>query len=160
MSLKQAVLALSVAVGVSGGLAAGTSAVARPGFDHMEGGQEGGLGMILHSVQLSSAQKQQIHQIMMAAHTQNAPQMAQARALQKQITTTLLASGTVTEAQLLPLEQQQESIHQQLAVSRLQTALAIRNVLTSAQLATAASMQAQLAALHQQEHAILMPAGN
>ncbi len=150
MSLKQAVLALSVAAG----LAAGTAAIARPGSGH-PGGEGGSLDSILHAVQLTSAQRQQIHQIMMAAHAQNAPQMAQAAALRQQMTKTLFAPGSVTEAQLLPLEQQQESIRQQLDVSRLQTALAVRNVLTTDQLARAASIQARLEVLHQQEHAIL-----
>jgi Spy/CpxP family protein refolding chaperone len=153
MSLKHTVLAISI----TAGLASSAAALAQPAGGRWAGG--GGLGEALHAVQLSSAQQQQIHQIMSAARAQNAPQLAQMKALQQQMTTTLLSSGSVTEAQLLPLEQQQESIRSQLDLSRMQTAMAIRNVLTSAQLTQAASAQAQLSALHAQEHAIVAPTG-
>jgi Spy/CpxP family protein refolding chaperone len=149
MPIKKAALVVTVAAG----LAVSVSASAQ-GYGPAH---RAGLAGILASLQLSSAQRQQIHQILSAARTQNAPQMAQLQALRQQMQATLLSSSDVTEAQLLPLEQQQESLRQQLDSSRLQTEIAIRNVLTSAQLAQAASKQAQLAKLHQQEHAITAP---
>ena len=149
MSLRKALLA----VGVTAGLAASVGAAAQ-GYSH--GGRQG-LGQVLGAVQLSSDQQQQVHSIMSAARTQNAPQRAQLQALQQQIDSALLSPGT-TEAQILPLLQQQESLRQQLDVSRIETQLAVRNVMTSAQLAKAASVQAQLATLHQQEHAVAAPA--
>ncbi len=155
MSLKRTVLAISVAAGLS----ASASAFAQPAGGRGPGGEHG-FGEVLRTVQLSSAQKQQIQQIMSAARTQNAPAWTQMKALQQQMTSTLFSTGSVTEAQLLPLEQKQEVIRQQLDVSRMQTAMAIRNVLTSAQLAQAASAQAQLSSLHEQEHAILAPTGD
>ncbi len=145
MSLRKALLV----VGVTAGLAASVGASAQ-GYSH--GGRQG-LGQVLGAVQLGSDQQQQVHGIMSAARIQNAPQRAQIQALQQQIDSAILSPGT-TEAQILPLLQQQENLRQQLDVSRLETALAIRNVMTSAQLAKAASVQAQLATLHQQEHAI------
>jgi periplasmic protein CpxP/Spy len=150
MPFKRAALVVFAAAGLAASVGASAQGWHPPGRP--------GLAGILSAVQLSSAQQQQIHQIMSTARTQNAPQRAQLEALQQQMQATLLSSGDVTEAQLLPLEQQQESLRQQLDVSRLQTEIAIRNVLTSAQLAQAASAQAKLAALHQQERAITQPA--
>ncbi len=148
MSLRKAVLA----VAVTAGLAASVGAAAQ-GYTHAD---RQGLAQVLGAVQLSSDQQQQVHGIMSAARTQSAPQRARMQALQQQIDSALLSSGA-TEAQILPLLQQQESLRQQLDVSRIETALAIRNVMTSTQLAKAASVQAQLAALHQQEHAVARP---
>ncbi len=148
MSLRKAVLA----AGVAAGLAASVGATAQ---DYSHAGRQG-LAQVLGAVQLSSDQQQQVHGIMSAARTQSAPQRAQIQALQQQIDSALLSPGT-TEAQILPLLQQQESLRQQLDVSRIETALAIRNVMTSTQLSKAASVQAQLATLHQQEHAVAAP---
>jgi Spy/CpxP family protein refolding chaperone len=150
MPIKKAALVVFAAAGLAASVSASAQGWRPPG--------RGGLAGILSTLQLSSAQKQQIHQIMSTARAQNAPQMAQLRALQQQMQATLLSSSDVTEAQLLPLEQQQASLRQQLDISRLQTEIAIRNVLTGAQLAQAASAQAQLAKLHQQERAITQPA--
>ena len=149
MSFKQTLLVLSAAAG----LAVSAGASAQPAW-------HGGFREILAAAQLSTSQKQQVHQIMQAARTQNAAQYTQMRALHQQIEQTLLSSGNVTAAQLTPLVQQEEALRQQLDASRIQTALAIRNVLTPAQLTQAASAQAQLSTLHQQEHAIVHPSGD
>ncbi len=149
MSPKKALLAAAV----TAGLAASVGAAAQ-GYSH--DGRHG-LAQALGAAQLSGEQRQQVHGIMNAARTRNAPQRAQVQALQQQIDGAMLAPGT-TEAQILPLLQQQESLRQQLDVSRIETALAIRNVMTSSQLAKAASVQAQLATLHQQEQAVAAPA--
>ncbi len=140
-----------LAAAVTAALAASVGASAqdgRPGAEH-------GFAQVLRSVQLSADQKSQVHQIMRSARTQDAPQLAQLQALHQQIEATLLSAGTVTAAQIAPLQQQVETLRQQLDASHIQTALAIRAVMTSAQLATASSTQAKLASLHQQEHAIL-----
>lgn len=148
MSLKKDLLVIAAVAG----LTISASAFAHPGDRE---GHGSGLGEVLHTVQLSSSQQQQVHQIVSQAHAANAPVMAQIRALQQQIDKTLLASGSVTEAQLLPLVQQQETLRQKIDVSRLQSEIAVRNLLTGAQLAQAAATQAQLATLHQQEHALM-----
>nr|WP_321984851.1 hypothetical protein [uncultured Lichenicoccus sp.] len=108
--------------------------------------------------QFTAAQQTQVHSIMHTAHQQSAGVRTQIQSLQQQIDTLLLSSGTVTEAQITPLVQQQESLRQQLDASRISTEISIRNLLTSAQLAAAASTHAQLAALHQQEHAVMQAA--
>ena len=155
MSLKSAISMKNgiLAAIVTAGLAVGVDAAARgpAGFGH------DGMSEALAAVQLSDAQKQQIQAIHSAARMQNAPIMAQMQTLQQQMAQTLFSSGNVTEAQLLPLVQQQESLRQQLDVSRMQAAIAIRNLLTSAQLAQATAAQGQLAVLHRQERAITAP---
>ncbi len=150
--LKNSVLAAVVAAG----LASAVGAAARGA----EGYGRDGLSEALGAVQLTDAQKQQIHAIRSAARTQNAPYVDRMQALQQQMVRTMLSSGTVTEAQLLPLVQQQESLRQQLDIGRMQSAVAIRNLLTSEQLAQATVAQGQLAALHQQEHAITSPSNS
>ena len=147
--LKSGVLAAVVAAGLA---SAGAAAARGPG-----GYGRDGLSEALGAVQLTDAQKQQIRAIRSAARAQNAPYMAQMQALQQQMVKAMLSSGTVTEAQLLPLVQQQESLRQQLDISRMQSAVAIRNLLTGDQLAQATAAQGQLAALHQQEQAITSP---
>jgi len=148
MLIKNAVLTLCAAAGLTVSVAALAQPFEGPPSRH-------GFGEILRGVQLTTAQQQQVHALMKAAHTQNASAMTQMHALEEQIAATLLSPGTVTAAQLVPLEQQQETLRQQLDASRLQTALAIRNLLTSAQLTQASTMHSQLAALHQQERALV-----
>ncbi len=145
-----------LAAAVAAGLALSVDASAQ---NWRHGGPQG-FGQILAAVQLSAAQKQQVHSIMSSAHAQNAPLMTQLQALRSQLEATLFSTGDVTAAQLMPMQQQLESLRAQLDASRIQTALAIRNVLTAAQLAHAASVQSQLSSLHQQEHALMIPAAS
>lgn len=150
MSIHRMLLAATIA----GGLAASVGASAQ---NWRHGGPEG-YGQILAGVQLTAAQKQQVHAIMSGAHAQNAPVMTQIEALRSQIEADLFSTGDVTAAQLMPLQQQMESLRAQIDASRIQTALAIRTLLTTAQLARASSLQSQLSSLHQQEHALVAPA--
>lgn len=150
MSSRKTFFALSMLAG----LAASSAAVAQ-GWH----GGHGGMRAIMSSLQLTSAQKQQIHTIMSDARTTNEPQMQQLASLRKQTESMMFSTGSVTAAQLAPLLAQEESIRQQLDTSRMETQLAVRAVLTSDQLAKAASTQAQLASLHDQEHALVAPTG-
>ncbi len=124
------------------------------GWSHAGGGERGPFA----GAQFTAAQQTQVHAIMQAAHQQTASVRTQIRSLQQQIDTLMLSSGTVTEAQITPLVQQQETLRQQLDAQHISTEIAVRNLLTSAQLAAAASTHAQLAALHQQEHAVMQAA--
>jgi len=142
---------LTLAAGLSLGMSLGASA--QPAFGSY--GRADGFGPMFSALQLSEAQKQQIHQIMQTARAQNQPQMTQMRSLQQQMRSTLFSTGDVTAATLAPIEQQIESLRQQLDANRLQTALQIRSVLTTTQLARAASLQSQLSSLHQQERTLL-----
>jgi Spy/CpxP family protein refolding chaperone len=133
---------------------AGTTAaaLAQPfGGPHHPGGFG---GPMLEGVTLTDAQKAKVGEIMKAEHAQTAPQRQQLRALHEQIESTLLGSGSVTAAQLAPLQQQEATLMQQLGAAHLSTELAIRDVLTSDQLAQAAQTHAKLASLHSQERAL------
>ncbi|WP_428377560.1 periplasmic heavy metal sensor [Lichenicoccus sp.] len=122
------------------------------------GGHAAGARGAFAGAQFTASQQTQVHSIMQAAHQQTASARTQIQSLQQQIDTLLLSSGSVTEAQITPLVQQQETLRQQLDASRISTEIAVRNLLTSSQLAAAASTHAQLSALHQQEHAVMQAA--
>jgi Spy/CpxP family protein refolding chaperone len=132
-------------------LSATGTAMARPGGDW-----HGGEGMeILHSLNLTDAQKAQAHTIEKAAWTQAKPIMEQMHAVHEQLATALLASGTVTADQLNPMVTQEEQLHAQLDSIHLNTALQIRTLLTPEQLTQAAATHQKLAALHEQEHEVM-----
>ena len=109
---------------------------------------------LLEGVALTDAQKTQLHALMKSEHGPGSLS-AQLRAVHGQIDSAILSSGTVSEASLQPLVQQETSLMQQLEAQRISNALAIRNMLTPAQLATASTTHAQMEALHQQEHALM-----
>ena len=134
---------------IVGLLGCGTAS-AQPG----PGGWHHGGGGLLEGVTLTSAQQSQVHALMQAEHQNTKSLRQQARAIHEQIETTLLSSGTVTEATLAPLVQQEASLQQQLEAQHLSNEIAIRNLLTSEQLSQAASTHAQMVSLHNQEQAL------
>ena len=115
---------------------------------------------ILHGLDLTDAQKTEVHKIMQANWSQMKPVMQQMHAIHEQIVTKLTAAGAVSEADLTPLVQQEETLRNQMDEGRLSTALQIRGLLTPAQLAKAASTHQQLEALHEQERAVVGEPGD
>ncbi len=109
---------------------------------------------LLEGVTLTDDQRTKMHALMKAEHGPGSL-FAQLRAVHEQIDNAVLGSGTVSEASLQPLVQQETALMQQLEAQRISNELAIRNMLTPAQLATASSTHAQMEALHQQEHALM-----
>ena len=109
---------------------------------------------LLQGVTLTDAQKTTLHALMQSEHGPNSLH-AQLRAVRQQIDNAILSSGTVSEASLQPLVQQETTLMQQVETQRVSNELAIRNMLTPAQLATASSTHAQMEALHNQEHALM-----
>jgi Spy/CpxP family protein refolding chaperone len=108
-----------------------TASIAVAHEDH-HGGPGMGEGMeILHSLNLTDAQKEQVHGIERTA-------WAQAR----------------------PIMMQMHAVHEQLANAVLGTVLQIRALLTPEQVEQASTMHQKLAALHEQEHAIMEPTGD
>ncbi len=140
---------MALALATLGLLAAG-AATAAP----MHRGWHGDGLEILHGIDLTDAQKTQVHEIMKTNWAQMKPVMQQMRSIHEQIETTLLTPGSVTQDQLNPLVQQEQQLRAQLDAARVSTALQIRGMLTPAQLTKAASVHQQLEALHEQEHAI------
>ena len=135
---------------------AAVAATDAPGSHH-HGRHRGEFGF-LEGVTLTPEQQTQIHQIVQASWTNAKPLMQQLRADHKQIGDLLAGTGSVTEAQLTPIEQQAAQIEQQLASQRLATALQVRALLTPAQLAQSAQTHQQLESLHQQERALFQNA--
>ncbi|HUY29079.1 MAG TPA: periplasmic heavy metal sensor [Candidatus Binataceae bacterium] len=148
------------------GLATGVFALAltaAPAAAHMHGHHCGGavgisMPLVLHSANLTSAQRQQIHTIMHSQFATFKPLFQQLRAGREAVATKYLSAGSVTAAELTPLVTANEQIQSQIDQAFLQTAIQIRGVLSAAQLAQAGSTYTQMQALHQQMHA-LMSAG-
>ncbi len=147
MKLKHWALALATA-----GLLTAGAANAQP--EHHGAWHHDGME-ILHGLDLTDAQKSEVHKIMQANWSHMKPVMQQARTLHEQIVTKLTGTDAVTQADLTPLVQQEEQLRSQLDTARVTTALQIRGLLTPAQLAKAASTHQQLEALHEQERALV-----
>jgi Spy/CpxP family protein refolding chaperone len=147
MKFKHLALVLATA-----GLLTAGAAKAQP--EHGGPWHHDGLEM-LHGLDLTEAQKSEVHKIMQANWSQMKPVMEQARTIHEQIVTKLTGTDAVTQADLTPLVQQEETLRAQLDTARVTTALQIRGLLTPAQLAKASSTHQQLEALHEQERAIV-----
>ena len=125
---------------------------------HFRGGFGGGDAALLKGVTLSADQEAAIQAIRQNARTQNKAVAQQLRAVDAQIHSALLASGSVNMAALTALQTQASQLRSQLDQARLAAKVAVRNTLTSEQLATAAATDAQLQSLHQQERSLMHPA--
>ncbi len=134
---------------------AGGAALADPGgFGHHHGDDE-----LFRGVAMSDAQRDEIRKIEQAGWTQAKGAFSQMRSVHEQVMARLLAPGSVSEADLAPLVQQEQALRAQLDEQRLASALQMRQVLTPQQLAQAAAQHEQLESLHEQEHQISHPAG-
>lgn len=141
------------------GVVAGLLAAGAVQAQGMHGGPHGGMGHgylgFLQGVTLSDAQQTRMHDIMHASWQQLKPQMQQLRTLREQIGSDLASTAAISTPQLVALQQQAQTLQNQLDQAKLATAMQVRALLTPDQLAQAATVHAQLAALHQQEHAVL-----
>jgi Spy/CpxP family protein refolding chaperone len=139
---------LALGLATAGMLTAG-AALAQPHGDWHHDGME-----ILHGLNLTDAQKAEVHKIAEANWAQMKPVMQQMHSIHEQIVGKLTGTAAVSQADLTPLLQQDEQLRSQVDAARLSTALQIRGLLTPQQLTKAASMHQQLEALHAQERAI------
>jgi Spy/CpxP family protein refolding chaperone len=136
------------------------AALAQPGDGpegmpmHFHGGH-GPDSALLGGVTLTDTQRSQIQTIHQTNWATAKPLMQQLRATEEQITTVLLASGSVNSSQLATLQSTASSLRAQLDQLRLSTELQVRALLTSTQLAQAASNHAQLQSLHEQMHSLM-----
>jgi periplasmic protein CpxP/Spy len=135
------------------GTASSASGGPRQGFH----GHGGGLGLFLHQLNLTDAQRTEIKTIFSQAHQSG-------KALHKQLWTDkaalrakFLAPGVLQSSDLAPQVASIAGDEQKILEQRIQTSVAIRNVLTPEQLAQAAQLSSQLEALHQQMHNLLAP---
>lgn len=141
--------------GVVAGLLAAGGVQAQGMHPGMHGGMNHGYLGFLQGVTLSDAQQAKMHDIMHASWQQLKPQMQQLRALHEQIGGDLASTASISAAQLTALQQQAQTLRNQLDQAKLVTAMQVRALLTPDQLSRSATVHAQLAALHQQEHAVM-----
>jgi Spy/CpxP family protein refolding chaperone len=142
---------------LAGVLAVGGVALAQP---HHGGPEHGGLEFLLHGINLTDAQKTQIHQIEKASWATMKPLMEQEHTLHEQEVTQFLAAGTVTAEQFSTIKTQEEALRTQLDAAHLNTMLQVRGVLTAEQISKAATLHAQMEQLHEQEHALMATPGD
>ncbi len=145
------------------GLAAGVFALAltaAPAMAHMHGHGGGSavgipLPQVLHSANLTSAQRDQIHTIMKSQFATLKPLFQQLHAGREAVAAKYLASESVTAAELSPLVTANEQIQRQIDQAFLQTAIQIRGVLNPTQLAQAGTTYTQMQSLRQQMHSLM-----
>ena len=135
------------------------AASAQPFHQGPGGGFGGGMPMpmmmLLRHVNLTADQQTQVHKIMDANFADARPLIKQLHEIHDSIADKLLSAGTVSTAELTPLQTQESSIHQQLDQQMLATALKIRGVLTPAQLAQAADLHTKLKSLRAQMETLM-----
>jgi Spy/CpxP family protein refolding chaperone len=116
--------------------------------------------MLLRNASLTTAQQDQVHQLMTAHRAQVEPLLDQLHTLNDQIADKLLGSAaTVTAQDLAPLRSQASQLQGQIDTSDMDTALQIRNLLTADQRSHLASVHRQVQSLRDQLDALLRPGG-
>ncbi len=144
--MRATLLALAASIGFTGAAAARSDEL---GHHHEN--------ELFQGVSLSDAQRDQVKQIERAGWEQARGTFQQMRSVHEQVMARLLAPGSVTEADLAPLVQQEQTLRAQLDQQRLEAALQMRQVLTPQQLAEAAAKRQQLDSLRDQEHQLMQP---
>ena len=141
-----------MAAGMTAMLALPAAAMAQPmGHMHRHLGYLG----FLHGVELTDAQKTQVHQIMHQSWTQMKQETGQLRTLHEQLESQLASTAALTPGALDATRQQQDALIAQLDGERLATAMQVRALLTPAQLGQAASVHQQLETLHAQMRTLM-----
>ncbi len=108
------------------------------------------IGLILHSANLTSAQRSQIHSIMKSQWSTLKPLVQQLHQGRQAVATAYLAGSDPTSQVTA-----NEAIQAQINAARLSTLTQIRAVLTSAQLSQASSTYTQIQSLRSQIHSLL-----
>jgi protein CpxP len=108
------------------------------------------LMMGLQAAHLSAEQRKQMGQIMQSNASQTAPLVEQLRSVHEQIADKLLAPGTVTAADLAPLESQATQLDGEIQQQSLNASIRIRGILTPDQVVRMAQFHKKMAALQAQ----------
>ncbi len=148
MSIRKVLLAASVAALLP------VAAMAQGRGGHWQGGHGGDLAF-LAGVQLTDAQREQVHQLMHASFAQMKPLEQQLHSLYQQIGDQMASAGSVDQGQLTSLLQQLEQVRDQIDQQRLEAALQVRALLTPEQLTQAAQAHQQLQSLRAQMKSVL-----
>jgi len=139
-------------------IAAGTEAI---GYGMPGGGHGGFLGgpRLLHALNLTAEQKQQVRAIFQA-HSPTFKQLAaNERTAREAIADAMFGTNPVTQPALDALVQQEAQARTALMSERLAAALQVRGVLTPDQIQTASTIHAGMKQLRTQMHALLGDTG-
>jgi Spy/CpxP family protein refolding chaperone len=124
-------------------------------------GEIGHYLMLLHNLNLTSAQQDSVRSLTEAQRTQMATLFDELRTRHDGLSAKLYATGSTPSLSDLTSETAQlAQIHAQIDLSELQTVLKIRALLTSDQLSQLSSLHSQLESLRQQTDALLKPASS
>jgi Spy/CpxP family protein refolding chaperone len=151
MTLKM--IGLSAVAAIAIGVTAAASAQPPGAWMH---GHMGAPGMeFLHGLNLTDAQKSEVHEIEKATWEQMKPLMEKMRAAHEAEINALLGTGAVTAETLKPTVAAEESLREQMDAIHLNSMIQLRGVLSADQLAEAASKHTQIEQLHEQEHELM-----
>jgi len=150
MSIRKVLLAASFAAV----LPFAAMAEGPAGGGHWHGHNRGDLAF-LTGVQLTDAQREQVHQLMHTSFTQIKPLEQQLHTLYQQIGDQMASTASVDQAQLTSLLQRAEQVRGEIDQQHLETALQVRALLTPEQLAQAAQAHQQLQSLRAQMNSVV-----
>jgi Spy/CpxP family protein refolding chaperone len=156
-------IALVAAVAHVAASSPGGGPMGHGGSHHMHRGMDV-LGMplplLLHTANLTDAQKQQIRTIFENRRAARKTEMQQLKAAKEAIAAKYLSNGTVTANDLAPSVATITQLHDQMMNERVQDAIAIRNVLTPAQLAQISATKAKLDSIRAEMKSLWAQAGS
>jgi Spy/CpxP family protein refolding chaperone len=104
----------------------------------------------LQAAHLTADQQNHVDQILQSNRAQTAPLIEQLGTVHEQIADKLLAAGKITEADLLPLENQAAQLDAQIQQQALNASVQIRAILTPEQISRMAQFHQKMAALQTQ----------
>jgi Spy/CpxP family protein refolding chaperone len=140
------------------------AASSAPAWAQMHGGMHargmgggGELRMYLRAAGLTPDQKAKIKEIRKANFEQVKPLFKQLRALRGQIADKLASAGTVSAADIAPLQQQIATIREQIGNDFVQTALQVRGLLTADQLTKVSETYTKMKTLRQEMRSLVTP---
>ncbi len=116
--------------------------------------------MLLRSANLNADQQKQVRQILESDRATARGNFEKLHSIHEQIADKLLSPGSVSAADLEPLQKQAEKIQQQMDEQRLQTALKIRALLSADQLKKVAQTHQKMKSLFEQMRSIMGPPGS
>lgn len=111
--------------------------------------------MGLQAAHLTADQQDQVNQILQSNHAQVEPLIQQLQSIHEQIADKLLAPGTVTASDLAPLEDQAAQLDAKIQQQALNASVKIRSLLTSDQLAQMAQFHKKMGALQSQMRSLM-----
>ncbi len=116
-----------------------------------------GMKVLLRAAHLTPDQRNQVRDIVRGSHQEAQPLMEQLHQLHEQIASKLAGTGSVTLAELTPLQQQVNAVQGQVEQLRLKAALQIRALLTAEQLQRVAATHQKLLTLREEMRDVMGP---